>query len=587
MVKKIIPLVMLSLSLSGLAQERTGETTVSKTGVGIGVKVPSKSAQLEVGGEDKGILIPRLDLVDAETYLGSDLAGASKVTNIGMLVYHKNSKNTELPEGFYSWTGTKWDRITSQSELTKVILETKTEMVKEIEKITEIVTPGEPGENGEPGKDADLSYMVVYSPSTDKLSYLEKKKGENGELVYEQKEITFGELVQQQETNTFFKEKKEILEGETKETLTGYIYYSEKAITDWLEGGKNVIADIPDDNGFTIDVLASVKENIETVIKASETIIQEVIKEADGTVRVQEVNGKLVLQYKPAGEKDYVNVDLSGVETVTSIDKFVWDEGEKVFKSELNTEPPLGEKGKIYYKYQGEKNEAGQRVTQYIDLSSDIVQAIKNDTTIQESISNTVNQHFETIGGNVFYGAINNDDSKEYLYVVEGEEKNKVKIDISESVKEVFDEIIKGETKPGETPGEDNNNEIVNSIKNAIGLKVLTDKPAVDTGNTIDSKKVFKQSVTINVDKSNEDPSVNTDFVGNIVVANFGTLLNVSIYDETGVLVCSNVTDVVQTTTSLKFSFGQGNLYTPLETGYYTVVFEYVSNIESKTDNKK
>ncbi|WP_010254629.1 hypothetical protein [Myroides injenensis] len=571
MKKNIITLFALTFSLFSLAQE--GKPTLP--GVGIGTKTPSKSAQLEISADDKGILIPRLDLEGETTFFKA--GGGDKTYNIGMLVYHKNSKNTDLVEGFYSWTGTKWDRITSQSELTKVILETKTEMVKEIEKITEVGVPGKPGENGQPGTEADLSYMVVYSPTTDKLSYLEKKKGENGELIYEQKEITFGELVKQQETNTFFKEKKEIVEGETKETLTGYIYYSEKAITDWLEGGNKDIADIPDDKGFTIDVLASVKENIETVIKESETIIKEVIKEADGTVRVQEVNGKLVLQYKPVGEKDYVNVDLSGVETVTSIDKFVWDEGEQAFKPEPNTEAPLGEKGKIYYKYQGEKNEAGESVTHYIDLSSDIVQAIKNDTIIQESISNTVNQHFETIGGNVFYGAIDDKDSKEYLYVVKGEDKNKVKIDISESVKEVFDEIIKGETKPGENPGEGNNNDIVNSIKDAIGLKLVTGEKAIDTGNTIDSKKVFKQSNFITV--NNTEFGYDSDFTeANIKVENFDTLLNVTIYNSEGTVVCNSITDVEKTTTSLKFSFGQGKSYSPLNNGKYIVVFEFLAS---------
>lgn len=574
MVKKIIPLVMLSLSLSGLAQERTGETTVSKTGVGIGVKVPSKSAQLEVGGEDKGILIPRLDLVDATTYLKSDEAEGKKDTNVGMLVYHKNSNNTELIEGFYSWTGTKWDRITSETELTKVILETKTEMIKEIEKITEVV-----GSDDE----TDKSFMVVYSPKTRKLSYLEKQ--DNGE--YEQEEISFGELVQQQETNTFLK-KVTIDETDDKgeKIVTGYIYYSEEVIKNWEKdnpGGD--IANIPDDDGFMIDVVGTVNKNIETIIKEADQYIQNVINQTEGTVRVQEVNGKPVLQYKPDSNSEYKNVDLSGVETVTSIDKFAWNEKGGKFEPVPNTVEPTGEKGKIYYKYTGEKNEVGDSVTHYIDLSTDIIQAIQNDTIIQQSINNTVEQHFETIGGNVFYGKVNDNDSKEYLYVSHGDKKEK--IDISESVREVFETII----KEGEPGSGENTNEIINTIKEAIGLKVLSDKAAVDTGNTIDGKKVFKQAVTIKVSPSTEDASVNTDFDGEITVKNFATLLNVSIYNKTGVLVCNNVTDIVQTEDSLKFSFGQGNFYTPLKADNgYKVVFEYLSTIEAKvseTEQKK
>jgi len=71
--------------------------------------VPDNSAGLDITFPDKGILIPRISLIDTNI--------ANPVTNpaVSLLVYN-TTLNSSLNEGFYYWNGTKWVKLTTLNE---------------------------------------------------------------------------------------------------------------------------------------------------------------------------------------------------------------------------------------------------------------------------------------------------------------------------------------------------------------------------------------------------------------------------------------------------------------------------------------
>lgn len=99
MLRKLIPLAMLILSGSAMAQ------------MGVGTKTPADSAQLDVVTSNKGVLLPRVELVAIDVQ--SPIVGEMKES---LLVYHVG--NTTLPSGFYYWKGNKWVRLSSEDSIT-------------------------------------------------------------------------------------------------------------------------------------------------------------------------------------------------------------------------------------------------------------------------------------------------------------------------------------------------------------------------------------------------------------------------------------------------------------------------------------
>ena len=98
--KYIVLTALLGVVFTGLAQ------------VGIGTKKPSDAAILDLTADDKGLLVPRVNLVDPFSF--APMTGnMNAVENIGLLVYHKNDANLpNMEKGFYYWTAEKrWNKI--------------------------------------------------------------------------------------------------------------------------------------------------------------------------------------------------------------------------------------------------------------------------------------------------------------------------------------------------------------------------------------------------------------------------------------------------------------------------------------------
>ena len=71
--------------------------------------LPDNSAGLDIYFPDKGILIPRISLVD--TNLSTPISNPA----ISLLVYNTTS-NASLTEGFYYWNGIKWIKLTTLND---------------------------------------------------------------------------------------------------------------------------------------------------------------------------------------------------------------------------------------------------------------------------------------------------------------------------------------------------------------------------------------------------------------------------------------------------------------------------------------
>jgi len=91
MIRKVIPLLFLFLGNFVSAQ------------VGIGTREPNPASALDIVAKDKGILLPRIQLLSEQD--------KSAIVNPeeSLLVY--NTGSTSLVAGFYYWSNAKWTQL--------------------------------------------------------------------------------------------------------------------------------------------------------------------------------------------------------------------------------------------------------------------------------------------------------------------------------------------------------------------------------------------------------------------------------------------------------------------------------------------
>ncbi|MBA5791544.1 hypothetical protein H1R17_12730 [Flavobacterium sp. xlx-214] len=84
--------------------------------VGFGTSTPHKSAQIDIDSNNKGLLMPRVELVSLTNGVTPINTPAD-----GLLVYNTKVDTTEkLEKGFYVWEGTTWKRFATQNEVEAV-----------------------------------------------------------------------------------------------------------------------------------------------------------------------------------------------------------------------------------------------------------------------------------------------------------------------------------------------------------------------------------------------------------------------------------------------------------------------------------
>ncbi|ADF53055.1 Hep_Hag family protein [Zunongwangia profunda SM-A87] len=109
-------LVVFFFSITGLSAQ-----------VGIGTSNPDPSSILHIESNNKGVLLPKVDLKNLRD------RNTVKGPTEGLLVYNKtvNSANN-LRKGFYIWDNEKWDKVENQSDIDEV-MDGIDERLKELE----------------------------------------------------------------------------------------------------------------------------------------------------------------------------------------------------------------------------------------------------------------------------------------------------------------------------------------------------------------------------------------------------------------------------------------------------------------------
>lgn len=534
--------------------------------VGIGTPTPAAASQLDVVAEDKGVLIPRVELRSIDEF--SPIQG-TKVNSL--LVYNTitaGSADKVVIPGFYYWFNDRWERIVNQTQLNDAI-DNVEDLQGDVNNIINLLKVAFPSNNlVDPSVDGDThGGGMVFIPgdgsTTSKIQYV-YFDGEN----YVTKDITaeIEAIIQGAESKTT------IIESPADSGK--YYYISEETIA----ANNNQVPSSPfEDDGTTlragvvlIDVPTSVVNNFETILDGTTTIVkpgtteeyytvEEIIKliasEVDGNVIYKnigdETNPNWVFQYYNVDTEEYDDISFDDLvkanETRTSLAR---SENGAAY-AEVTTDPK--EATKVTYEYSPEKGNKN-----YIDVTADVKYSIENNEDVKNAITDVLNQLL-TQGGNVYYtkDKIENSDNEGVevpanslftIEIVNGEEV-KMPIDISGSVIEAIT----------------NNSQ---TIKNILGDQINS-TTVVKTGDTYNGKDVYVYANETSIAANSAETS-GVSIPGDIVP---GAVIGIKVIDGKGI--SSNVTDIVISGQDINFNIGTGNMYNILGAGTYQVIVEF------------
>ncbi|MBB1140886.1 hypothetical protein [Myroides sp. WP-1] len=124
MKKQLLSIAVLLLASTTFAQ------------VGIGTTTPSKSAELTMVSNDKGVLIPSIAL--------KSTTDQTTITNgnVESLLVYANMKLGDVSPGFYYWNKTKWVRLVSNIEVVNEVISNFTKVISDetvLQEIEEII----------------------------------------------------------------------------------------------------------------------------------------------------------------------------------------------------------------------------------------------------------------------------------------------------------------------------------------------------------------------------------------------------------------------------------------------------------------
>ncbi|MGL4584428.1 MAG: hypothetical protein ACRCVU_15785 [Flavobacterium sp.] len=102
-----------------------GMSYIGHAQVGVGTLNPSESTVLDIHAKDRGVLFPRVHLTnlsELDPVIGKK--GDLKIKGLIVFNINPNLQDKDLAgksEGFYVWSGTSWDRLSTRSEIIKLI----------------------------------------------------------------------------------------------------------------------------------------------------------------------------------------------------------------------------------------------------------------------------------------------------------------------------------------------------------------------------------------------------------------------------------------------------------------------------------
>ncbi len=520
--------------------------------VGIGTPEPNKFAELDIVAKNgnRGILIPRIQLA-GETVFGMEGAGTEETGVESLLVFHTGS--AEMDKGFYYWSDKKWNKIVAGADLNEN-LETMQDDMSDVRDLLNYIAPTYPGNvdaDGNQVTTGEKHSTVVFNAEDNTLSMVTYDG-----TKYTKTPIEFETMVASAETETFMK----VVDATATEGKK-FVYFSEKAIQDWLAVEGNAIAGITDDKGVTIDVVGEMKAS-NALFFADESVksaIEDISLKADGNVVYKNTAAEgeeenFIIQYYESGVPKSVTF------------------GELVSGAEVNTTIlPIENSGKVVgYRYFNEEavKKMGNTPTTIgdtditngafdIKVVDDVVGSFgeilgsnskekKADNSffkVNELIANYMN----TIG-NVYYGKIAPADEKSTLYTVDSTgKKTEVNLDFITSV--ITEEI-------------NNSQESLDSTN-----------PTTSTGDSFKGDEVLKFLGTTTIEANSSKTSGVTIAGTNDVKQ----VLGIELFHGNK-FITSSVTDIAIAGKNITFNIGTGNVYYNITNGTkttYEVVVKY------------
>ncbi|KUF40398.1 hypothetical protein HX017_17315 [Myroides marinus] len=400
MKKKIIPLVVLLGTIGAYAQ------------TGIGTPLPHGTAELEISSKDKGVLIPRVELVN-EADINTVKGGAYPES---LLVYNTGIGASKIEAGFYFWNKDKWSALVSNSTLYKYI--------KETSKDGNVTITNTGGNNftftwvdKTTGKETSATLEELIKGMETVTTLTESSDGVKATLTYKNEEDKAPKVI---DLTT-------LLEGssEFNKFLKTFVGTAVNETITTIEPGKN--ADNKNSGTYTylnelkepvkITVIDDVNNNFGNIINNEDVkkILNEffITNPPAGTVTYKFENNKHIFKYTDANGKP---VDLE-------MDKIVRDYETKTTIT-VGEEAPGGKRTGVYT-YKNE-DKVDVQITVVDDVTNNFDKIINNEE-VQKLITKYVKEKAE---GNVIY-----EGGKFYYVKVENGIATKEEIKISELVK--------------------------------------------------------------------------------------------------------------------------------------------------------
>lgn len=248
-----------------------GMSYIGHAQVGIGTKTPSESTVLDmyVKDGDRGVLFPRVylkGLNELSPVIGKE--GDLKIK--GLIVFNTNStlEGKDLSgksEGFYVWSGTSWDRLTTRSEVIKLISDgNDSQSSEDIKAILNLLI--NQTISGDPLKGTSV---VLYDFEKEEFYTLQKDKDGN---VIKSETIDLTNPIRKAETKTLVNRGEVLSDGQKPELKESLLYDQTK-----LKKGQifyEYLGEKRDANGKQIPYFMDITGDVKNIVNNNEEVRQ-------------------------------------------------------------------------------------------------------------------------------------------------------------------------------------------------------------------------------------------------------------------------------------------------------------------------
>lgn len=299
----------------------------------------------------------------------------------------------------------------------------------------------------------------------------------------------------------------------------------------------DVVADVAFNIQEILDTVINITEGTRTFTTV-EQYLQYIATLSEGNVIYTNIGDAAtpnwVFQYWDGTQ--YQTITISDLVTASETKTTMERKGTAGTYAQVIAEPTVD--ADVVYRYNAEN------VTNYINVTADILESITNNENIQNVISNILNA-----GGNVYYGDHDaNAATENVFYTIDPVTQVKTPIDISGVV---VNAIVNASTTQ------------LQEVKNVLG-DTYSETTVVNTGDTwIDGGKVYKgiYAATVTGGTANVSAITITPPTGTTL----GDVISIKILNAaTNSIINTSTTDVAVAGTSLTFKIGTGNMYNVL-----------------------